>query len=226
MKKWMKIAGGLVAGLVLLVALAAFVGLQRGESRMQRKIDVKAQPVALRSDAQALQRGKYLFDSRGCAECHGADGSGRMFVNEGGVRLKGPNISPGAGGVVAAYKPEDWVRTIRHGVHPSGRPLMVMPSEDYNRFTDDDLASVVAYVRALPPVKGTGAIVELPTPARVLYGLGFIPDAASRIDHSLPPAAPVPEAVSVEHGRYVANMCIGCHGEKLVGGKIPGGPAT
>jgi hypothetical protein len=30
--------------------------------------------------------------------------------------------------------------------------------------------------------------------------------------------------VTVEHGAYVANMCLGCHGDKLSGGKIPGGP--
>jgi cytochrome c553 len=34
----------------------------------------------------------------------------------------------------------------------------------------------------------------------------------------------VPVGVTVAHGAYVANMCIGCHGEKLSGGKIPGGP--
>ena len=42
--------------------------------------------------------------------------------------------------------------------------------------------------------------------------------------HSLPPAQPVAEAVNAQHGAYVANMCIGCHGEHLSGGKIPGGP--
>ncbi len=30
--------------------------------------------------------------------------------------------------------------------------------------------------------------------------------------------------VNAAHGAYVANMCLGCHGEKLAGGKIPGGP--
>jgi mono/diheme cytochrome c family protein len=68
------------------------------------------------------------------------------------------------------------------------------------------------------------AILELPVPVRVLYGFGGIQDAAAKIDHSLPPAQPVPEGVTVQHGAYVANMCIGCHGAKLSGGKIPGGP--
>jgi mono/diheme cytochrome c family protein len=118
----------------------------------------------------------------------------------------------------------DWVRAIRHGVAPGGRALRVMPSEDYNRFTDDDLGSLVAYVRALPPTQGTGAEVSLPLPARVLYGFGGIQDAAEKIDHGRPPQQPVAEGVSVQHGAYVANMCLGCHGPQLAGGRIPGGP--
>jgi mono/diheme cytochrome c family protein len=51
-----------------------------------------------------------------------------------------------------------------------------------------------------------------------------IKDAAEKIDHTLPPAQPVEAGVNVKHGAYVANMCIGCHGAHLSGGKIPGGP--
>jgi cytochrome c553 len=79
-------------------------------------------------------------------------------------------------------------------------------------------------VRSLPPVPGTGAEVRLPLPARVLYGFGAIQDAAAKIDHALPPAAPVSEGVNLQHGAYVANMCLGCHGPQLTGGRIPGGP--
>jgi mono/diheme cytochrome c family protein len=140
------------------------------------------------------------------------------------VRLAGSNISPGPGSVVGAYRPVDWVRALRHGVKPDGRPVRVMPSEDYNRLTDDDVAAIVAHVRSLPPAAGGAAVVELPLPARVLYGWGLIPDAASRIDHTRPPATPVQEAVTVEHGAYVAAMCIGCHGARLEGGRIAGGP--
>jgi hypothetical protein len=28
----------------------------------------------------------------------------------------------------------------------------------------------------------------------------------------------------VQHGAYVANMCLGCHNAHLTGGRIPGGP--
>jgi cytochrome c553 len=179
----------------------------------------------MRSDGAALERGSYLYASRGCVDCHGANGAGRLFLDDGnGLRIAGPNITTGPGGVVAGYRPEDWVLSIRHGVNPQGRPLMIMPSEDYNRLTDDDLASLIAYLRALPPTAGEGAVVELPLPVRALYGLGYIKDAAARIDHTLPPSAPVPEGVTVAHGEYVASMCQGCHGAGLAGGRVPGSP--
>jgi len=82
----------------------------------------------------------------------------------------------------------------------------------------------VSYVRQFPPKEGTQAVVDLPHPAWVLYGLGAIPDAASRIDHQLAPSRPTAAGVTLANGQYVANMCIGCHGADLSGGKIPGGP--
>lgn len=224
MNRWVKAGAATLAVLALLAAGGVYGGLQLAERKMQRKVDVPVAAIALPSDSAALDRGKYLFLSRGCVDCHGANGAGRTFVEGDGLRIKGPNISPGAGSLVAGYRVEDWVRAIRHGVAPGGRPLMVMPSEDYNRFTDQDLASLVAYVQSLPPAAGTGAIVDLPLPARVLYGFGAIQDAAAKIDHRLPPATPVAEGVNLQHGQYVANMCLGCHGPQLTGGRIPGGP--
>lgn len=223
--KWMKRGALALGALLVLGAAGVFAGLQLAERRMARQVEVQVQPVALPGDAATLERGRYLFASRGCVDCHGANGGGRVFADNGSdLKIKGPNITTGAGGVVAAYQTADWVRAIRHGVAPGGRPLMIMPSEDYNRFTDADLGALVAYAKSLPPVAGTGAEVRLPLPARVLYGFGAIDDAAAKIDHALPPATPVAEGVNVQHGAYVANMCLGCHGPQLAGGRIPGSP--
>eukprot|EP01136_Pigoraptor_vietnamica_P012126 Opistho-1_new@291 len=223
-KTWMRALLAGLGALVLLAAAALGLGVLLAERKMQRTVNVQVPTVALRDDAASVERGKYLFSSRGCVDCHGSAGTGRTFVDEGGLVIAGPNITTGPGGVVSAYQPADWVRAIRHGVNPQGRPLMIMPSEDYNRFTDGDLASLVAYVRQLPPASGQGAVVKLPLLVKALYGYGAIKDAAARIDHSLPPQQPVPEGVTPAHGAYVANMCIGCHGVGLAGGKIPGGP--
>jgi len=223
-RNWMRALLAGFAALILLAATALGLGVFLAERKMQRFVDVPARPVAFRSDAAAIERGQYLFVSRACVECHGSNGTGRTFAEEDGLVIAGPNLTNGPGGVVAGYQPVDWVRAIRHGVDPKGRPLMIMPSEDYNRFTDDDLASLVAYVRSLPPASGQGTVVKLPLPVKALYGYGAIKDAAARIYHGLPPQLPVPEGVTIEHGKYVANMCIGCHAENLGGGKIPGGP--
>lgn len=225
MKQWFK-RGAMVA-LVLVLALGVLVatGLILGEQRIARRIDIAVVPVALRNDVAAVERGRYLYGSRGCVDCHGANGGGATLADDGkGLKLAGPNLTAG-NPRMATYQPVDWVRSIRHGVGADGRALRLMPSEDYNRLTDDDLASVVAYVRQLPAQTGNmQGTIELPLPGRVMYGLGQIPEAVTKIDHSLPPARPVPEGITLEHGRYVAQMCAGCHGAGLTGGRIAGAP--
>jgi mono/diheme cytochrome c family protein len=223
--KWLKRGGIAVVGLVALAASALVVGAQMGERKMNRHIEVKFSPVALRDDAASIERGRYLYLSRGCTECHGVNGGGKEFINDGkGMRVHAPNLTPGQGSAVANYKAEDWVRTLRHGVKPNGKPAIVMPSEDYARLTDDDLASLVAYIRKMPAVDGQGAVLQMPALVKTLYATGVMHDAAEVIDHSLPPSQPVPETVSAQHGAYVANSCIGCHGSHLSGGTIPGAP--
>ncbi|MCR5863813.1 cytochrome c [Aquincola sp. J276] len=224
--RWLRRGAAGLGIVVLLAAAAATAGHVMAGQRMKRQVAVPPQPApAWRSDAAAVDRGRYLYASRGCVDCHGADGAGRTFLDEpGGLKVVGPNITPDAGSAVAGYRPQDWARTLRHGVKPDGTPVLIMPSEDYNRLTDDDLSALVAYVRQLPARPGASAVVSLPLPVRVLYGFGAIPDAAAKIDHTLPPPMPVPEGVTREHGAYVANMCLGCHGARLTGGKVPGGP--
>jgi mono/diheme cytochrome c family protein len=224
-KRGWKILVWIIGTLLLLVVLLAASVPFLSDRKKHREIDIRVAPVAYVSDPAALARGKYLFQSRGCAECHGENGAGRLFIDApNGFRVWSPNISPGAGSVVASYKEADWVRAIRHGVRPDKRPLLIMPSEDYNRMTDVDLAALVAYVRSLPPAAGQPARFEMPLLLKALYVAGVVRDAPERIDHSLPPAQPVAEGVTPEHGAYVAQMCKGCHGDALKGGKIPGAP--
>jgi mono/diheme cytochrome c family protein len=223
MNRWIRRGLWSAVALAVLAGTAVATGTTLAERKMNRQIDVPSVALAIRGDAAAVERGRYLYASRGCADCHGGNGAGKVVLDDGkGLKIVAPNIT--AGGAVAAYGERDWDRTLRHGVKPSGRPLMVMPSEDYARLTNDDTAAIVAYVKQLAPVAGGPALISLPTPVRALYGFGLIEDAAAKIDHTLPPATPVAEGVTVEHGAYVATMCVGCHGAQLAGGKIPGAP--
>jgi mono/diheme cytochrome c family protein len=118
------------------------------------------------------------------------------------------------------------VRAIRHGVKPSGEPIFVMPSEDYNRLTDADTGAIVAYVRSMPMVEGVTSELRVPLIVRFLYTVGVVQDAAEKIDHSLPPAEPPTRGDTLAHGAYVAEGCKGCHNASLSGGFIPGAPPS
>ena len=45
---------------------------------------------------------------------------------------------PGQGGIGGTYSDIDYVRAIRHGVAQDGRGLPIMPSEVFNKFSDQD----------------------------------------------------------------------------------------
>lgn len=217
------VAWGL-AGTAAVVAVAAYAAAWVGEHKAQRILDVRVAPVAIREDAAAIAHGQYLYESRGCMECHGAGGGGRQVIDDpGGLRVRAPDLTR-ANPAIAAYQPVDWVRSIRHGVAPSHRPLLIMPSEDYNRLSDEDLGALVGYLRSLPPGMGAPAEITMPWLVRALYGVGVVKDAAAKIDHSLPPQPALEPAPTARYGAYVANVCMGCHGPEFRGGKIPGAP--
>lgn len=225
MKRWIRNGALGASALAVLAGAALVVAAQLGDRKSHRRIELAVAPVAIPADAASVSRGRYLFLSRGCTECHGVDGAGKDVINDGkGMLIHAPNITPAPGSAVASYRDVDWVRTVRHGVKPSGEPALVMPSEDYNRLTDRDLGALIAFLRQLPPASAPGATVQFPLVVRALYAVGIVQDAAEKIDHTLPPAPPVAEAATAEHGAYVANACIGCHGASLAGGRIPGAP--
>lgn len=224
MNKWMKRTSAALATLAVLGVMAALTGKYMGERKLQRVIKVAVQPVPVNTSPAALAQGRYLFSTRGCADCHGPTGAGKEVINSGAMLVVSPNISPGANSVTSGYTATDWVRTLRHGVKPDGTPIMIMPSEDYARLTDDDLASIIAYVTQLAPVPGQPRTIRLPFMVKVMYGFGAIHDAAEIIDHTLAPEQPVKVEVSIAHGKYVAHSCVGCHGANLSGGHIPGSP--
>lgn len=224
MRRWVRFGLWNGVGLAgLMGVLVAGVWMRAGWL-LDRRFEVPASPMALRSDSVALAHGRYLFKSLGCGGCHGADGAGKVMWQAGSNRLVASHISPGPGSVTQAYRPVDWVRSVRHGVRPDGRGLLGMPSVDFNQLSDDDLGALVGYIVQMPAVEADPGRHTLGLLLRVAVGLGRMPLAPERIDHSLPPAAPVTAAVSIDHGRYLAKTCVGCHGADLRGGAIPGMP--
>src|SRR5262245_34521005 len=122
MKKPIKIVLVSVASLVVLVAAAAGVVSRLSDRKLHRIVQLPPLQVTFAPAAGQLERGEYLFKTRGCMDCHGVDGAGHVVVDEGGLFVRAPNITSGGASPTRGYTDTDWARTLRHGVKPSGQP--------------------------------------------------------------------------------------------------------
>ena len=174
--------------------------------------------------ASALAWGEHIATTRGCTDCHGEDLGGGLFADAMPVfRLYGSNLTPG--GVGSDYSDGDWIQAIRHGIGPDGKPLLFMPSYEYYFLGDRDLAALILYLKSLPPVTRELPRNTVGPVGRALFMVGKLPLlSAELIDHDAPRPATPPRGATVEYGAYLAKGCIGCHGETLSGGPIPGVP--
>jgi mono/diheme cytochrome c family protein len=200
------------------------------ELKLNRTFDIAPQSLALSvpSDAASVARGRHLAIAiTKCTVCHGADLGGTVFIEAPPFRLVAPNLTKGAGGIGGSLSDADYVRAIRHGVAPDGHGLLVMPSSEYAGLSDADLVSIIAYAKSVAPVNRTLPPTDIRPLGRVLIALGQMPESdATRIDHNAQPPAAMPVAVTLEYGRYMAQIggCTGCHRANLAGGHVPGTP--
>ena len=228
MRRPLKIALISLATLVVAVVLAGVVVSWLADRKRHRVVALPPLQVTFAATDGQLDHGKYLFNTRGCMECHGADGGGHVVIDdkESGFFVRAPNITRGSASPARNYTDADWVRALRHGVKPSGEPLQIMPSNDYAQMIDADVAAIAAYARSLPPADGGGAeFSPWPLMFKALYVFGVITDSAELIDHSAPVADAVPND-EIGRGQYIAQACTGCHGPHFSGGKIPGTPPS
>lgn len=221
--KWVGIFVAVLVGLVLLLLAYVYFSI---DIRMNKQYSVQVESVVVPTDAASIEYGKHVATIRDCVNCHGEDLGGRVLVDDPMVgQIYTANLTSGEGGAASEFSDEDFVRAIRHGVDNEGEPLLVMPANDFYYLSDKDLGAVIAYVKSVPPVDKVWPEHTLAFPIRAMVAAGQIdPLPAEVIDHTAPrPVSPEP-GVTVEYGKYMALSCIGCHGEGLSGGKIPGAP--
>lgn len=231
MNKWLKRIGiglGVIAALLLVAAGGVWLyGGYLGMRQVEVPKTAKAwSPTPATPDLVA--RGEHLATAIGkCVECHGQDLGGTKFIDDPALgSIAASNLTTGRGGVLATYDDAALARVIRHGVKVDGTPALVMPSEDYTYFTDEDITAVIAYIRSRPPVDRELAPKNLKFVGRALTTAGMIRYAYDIIDHSQERPSTLALSVTPEYGKYMANVggCTGCHGPGLSGGKIPGAP--
>jgi cytochrome c553 len=221
--------GLLVVGMVLVIGLAWAAVMLVSDSRLNQKVDVSRETIAVPTDITSIQRGQHLASAvAACVDCHGPALAGQVFVDDPALgRIVSPNLTRGRGGIGSTFADADFVRAIRHGVDPSGRLLLVMPSDVYNHFSDADLAAIIGYVRSLPAIETSLPSNDIRPIGRLLFAIGQLSlQPAARLDHLAPRAAAPPAGVTPEYGKYLADAagCPSCHGPGLSGGKIPQTP--
>ncbi|HEY5491055.1 MAG TPA: c-type cytochrome [Gemmatimonadaceae bacterium] len=229
MKKLVKTAawiGGVVVVIVAVAGSALYVTTQR---RLDKKWVVAGHRLAIATDSLALLRGRHLATTISkCGDCHKPDFGGGLFIDAPPVaRLYTANLTRGKGGIGGQLSDLDWERAIRHGVKPDGSALLMMPSLEFQNMTDEDTAALIAFLKTLPPVDRQPGKNSVGPIGRALFAKGDLAlVTAELINHTAAHPAPVPMGVSVEYGRYIADIggCKGCHGPGLSGGHIPGTP--
>lgn len=168
-----------------------------------------------------MERGEYLVRNVTlCLVCHseldtsaeglpiaaGLAGAGKTLAPEGMPWLVAPNITPDRDTGAGAWTDDAIARGIREGVGHDGRALFpMMPYENYRIMSDEDLASIVTYIRSLPAVSHRPGTSEVPFPV-------------NRMINSVPKrlTGPVPEpdlSTPEKRGAYMTTMasCADCH---------------
>ena len=185
---------------------------------------VRARPLTdvtfERTDARR-ERGRYLAEGvLQCFACHsdrdvskpgappaeGRAGAGHVWRDDGTYRLVAPNLTPDRETGAGTWTDDMFARAIREGVGHDGRPLHPqMWFMAFRYLSDEDVASVVVYLRSIPAVRN-------PLPKTRLKA-----EEVAGVTRNLWPlagAVPPPDlSTPVARGRYLARIadCSGCH---------------
>ncbi len=230
MKTLLKVLAYIVATVVGLVIVALITVSVLASKKLNEKFDIPAIPaLTIATDSASIERGRRLATAvANCTQCHGEDLGGQVFMDAGPMGVAaGPNLTRGTSGLGVTFKDADWVRAIRYGIRSDSTSLLIMPSPAFAHFSDGDLAALIAYIKQVPPVERTVPKTELRLLGKILMVTGAAPflvaEETPRLVH-----AEVQPAVSVEYGKYLANVggCLGCHTPTLAGGLEIGPPGT
>jgi mono/diheme cytochrome c family protein len=168
-----------------------------------------------------LARGKYLVEGpAACFHCHtehdlstpeypsvqAKKGAGWVMPIPELNNIAARNITPDPETGLGNWTDDEIARAIREGVSRDGTALFpVMPYLDFASMDDEDVASVVVYLRSIPAVRNVVPVRQLPFPLE--YITRTIPEPVSQPQPSHPSATPE------DRGKYLATIasCGGCH---------------
>lgn len=217
-RRWLRALGMVFIGLVVVLAagLATLV-LMKPKMRPASTETVERTP-------ERLERGRFLAETLvGCMDCHsshrndiygwpvvpGTYGEGGFAFDE---KLGMPgkvcaqNITQDVETGIGGWTDGEIMRAVREGVAKDGHALFpMMPYQNLHSMSDEDVRSVVVYLRSLKPVHKQTPAVQLDFPVKYLIKMAPRP-----VDG--PIATPTPSD-GLAYGKYLVEMadCINCH---------------
>src|SRR5437667_3367369 len=181
-RRWKKFASIITLAVIALVTLGITFTIG-----WRPIIGAKKRPLTDRkfeTTSQRLARGEYLVNGvLGCFGCHtdpdwskpgappaaGREGSGHVWSDQMMPWLIAPNITSDKETGVGGWSDDTLARAIREGIGHDGRALFpIMPYPYYRELSDEDLASVIVYIRSLPPVRNQLPTTKMPFPLNFL----------------------------------------------------------
>jgi mono/diheme cytochrome c family protein len=150
---WARVSAFTLTSTALLVCALALTGATYESKQTASK------------QAKRLERGKYLTTICGCNDCHtpgtlfGAPDFTRQLSGS-DLGWQGPwgvsyarNLTPDLDSGLGKWTEADLIKAFRSGVRPNGTPLLPpMPWQNFSAMSDEDAASVAAFLKSLPPV--------------------------------------------------------------------------
>ncbi len=196
--------GSVVALVLIFLTLLAWV-YSASEAHLRSFALPAPFSFSIPGDAAALARGEHLVQTRGCRGCHGKDLGGELMW---GMALA-PNL-------VSYAQQEDaatFEAALRHGIGRDGKAMYSMPSYNFIRMRDEDVADIIAYLRSLTPAQKDLPDARLPWKLRLDMALGrdaAIPAFLDQVPALRRSNDPDP---AIARGEYIAmTTCNECHG--------------
>jgi len=220
--KWIGTVLGALVGLILIVGGVLFL---MGNARFSKTYDFPPSDITLPTDEASLEFGKHRAEVL-CEGCHGTDLSGiENWFSAGPLgTVDAANLTSGEGGFGReATSVEDYVRAIRHGIDPEGKPIFMPAVVSTSNLSDADLAAIIAYVKSVPPVDHITNGNNFTPLAKIMLAAGMLGKLpVESVSHATQVTAPE-RGVTKEYGEYMVdtNDCRICHGPNLNGGPFP-----
>ena len=215
MAKLLRWTGYVLAVLVLFLALAAAYIWIASSRYLAANAGPKPERLAVPAAAQ-LADGPRQLRILGCVSCHGEGLRGKLFFDEPDVaKVYAPNLTL----IAAKATDQQLAQAIRQGVSHDGRGLFIMPSAQYARLTDGEVAALISAIRVQPKGGEQTPAIQLGPIGRFGVVAGKFRTQPAVVDE-FAQNMPVDLGPKFAKGRHLAmTNCAECHGSSFRGGE-------